>query len=156
MASLLQWQCHPFEGFSPLALYEMLQLRDRVFVVEQQSIYGDVDGVDLHCHHLQGRDGHGKLQAYARLIAPGEKYPDASAIGRVVLEPAARGKGLGQQLLAEAVNHCLQLWPTAPIMLSAQTAAQGLYERFGFVAVSQPYDDGGILHVDMRRGALSH
>ena len=64
--------------------------------------------------------------------------------------------GLGQQLLAEAVAHCLQLWPATPIMLSAQTAAQGLYERFGFVAVSPPYDDGGILHVDMRRSALSH
>lgn len=155
MASLLQWQCHPFEGFTPHALYEMLQLRDRVFVLEQQSIYGDVDGVDLHCHHLLGRDDQGRLLAYARLIAPGVKYPDATAIGRVVLEPAARGKGLGNQLLAEAVAHSLRLYPGAPIMLSAQTAAQGLYERFGFVAVSEPYDDGGILHVDMRRSTLA-
>ena len=155
MASLLQWQCHPFEGFTPHALYEMLQLRDRVFVLEQQSIYGDVDGVDLHCHHLLGRDDQGRLLGYARLIAPGVKYPDATAIGRVVLEPAARGKGLGNQLLAEAVAHSLRLYPAAPIMLSAQTAAQGLYERFGFVAVSAPYDDGGILHVDMRRSTLA-
>ena len=95
------------------------------------------------------------MLGYARLIAPGVKYPDATAIGRVVLEPAARGKGLGNQLLAEAVAHSLRLYPGAPIMLSAQTAAQGLYERFGFVAVSAPYDDGGILHVDMRRSTLA-
>lgn len=155
MASLLQWQCHPFEGFTPLALYQTLQLRDQVFVLEQQSLYGDIDGVDLHCHHLQGRDGHGQLIAYARLLAPGAKYPDASAIGRVVLAPAARGKGLGQQLLAQALAHCLHLWPDAPIMLSAQLAACGLYQRFGFVAVSPPYDDGGIPHVDMRRTTLA-
>ncbi|WP_293760952.1 GNAT family N-acetyltransferase [uncultured Aquitalea sp.] len=155
MASLLQWQCHDFDGFSPRALYETLQLRDQVFVVEQQSIYGDVDGEDLVCHHLCGRDGAGRLVGYARLIAPGRKYPDAVAIGRVVLAPTARGQGLGGQLLAEALHHCLRLWPEHPVMLSAQVNAQGLYERYGFVAVSEPYDDGGILHIDMRRGGLS-
>ncbi|TCP11379.1 ElaA protein [Crenobacter luteus] len=151
MASFLQWQCHRFDGFTPLTVYEMLQLRDRVFVVEQQSIYGDIDGVDLSAWHLTGRDGAGRLIAYARLIDPDVKYRDAVAIGRVVVAPERRGTGLGKQLMAEAVTRCERLFPGSPIMLSAQLAAQRLYQGFGFVAVSEPYDDGGIPHVDMRR-----
>ncbi|AXK38890.1 GNAT family N-acetyltransferase [Crenobacter cavernae] len=153
MASFLQWQCHRFDGFTPVTLYGMLQLRDRVFVVEQQSIYGDIDGVDLSAWHLAGRDGSGRLIAYARLIDPGVKYPDAVAIGRVVVAPEQRGTGLGKQLMAEAVTRCERLFSATPIMLSAQVGAQGLYQAFGFAAVSEEYDDGGIPHVDMRREA---
>ncbi|XLM20795.1 GNAT family N-acetyltransferase, partial [Chromobacterium piscinae] len=151
MANRIAWHCHGFDGFTPLALYQVLQLRDQVFVVEQQSIYGDVDGVDTHCLHLSGRDDGGRLVAYARLIAPGEKYPDAAAIGRVVVAPEARGQSLGKALMAQAVAQCQIHFAGQPIMLSAQCDASALYESFGFKPVSEPYDDGGILHVDMRR-----
>ncbi|WP_047243050.1 GNAT family N-acetyltransferase [Chromobacterium subtsugae] len=151
MANRIAWHCHGFDGFTPLALYQVLQLRDRVFVLEQQSLYGDVDGVDTHCLHLSGRDEAGRLLAYARLIAPGEKYPDAAAIGRVVVEPAARGQGLGKALLAQAVAQCQARYPGRAIMLSAQQDASAMYAAFGFEPVSEPYDDGGILHLDMRR-----
>ncbi|KIA79621.1 effector protein [Chromobacterium piscinae] len=151
MANRIAWHCHGFDGFTPLALYQVLQLRDQVFVVKQQSIYGDVDGVDTHCLHLSGRDEAGNLVAYARLIAPGEKYPDAAAIGRVVVAPEARGRSMGKALMAQAVAQCQIHFAGQPIMLSAQCDASGLYESFGFKPVSEPYDDGGILHVDMRR-----
>ena len=151
MANKIAWHCHGFDGFTPLALYQALQLRDQVFVVEQQSIYGDVDGVDTRCLHLSGRDDAGRLLAYARLIAPGEKYPDAAAIGRVVVAPEARGRGLGKALMEQAVAQCQSHFPDAPVMLSAQVDASSLYASFGFLPVSEPYDDGGILHVDMRR-----
>ncbi|AXE30010.1 effector protein [Chromobacterium phragmitis] len=152
MANRIAWHCHGFDDFTPRALYQALQLRDQVFVVEQQSIYGDVDGVDTHCLHLSGRDDAGRLLAYARLIAPGEKYPDAAAIGRVVVAPEARGQGMGKALMAQAVAQCRAHYPGQPIMLSAQVEASALYSAFGFEPVSEPYDDGGILHVDMRRG----
>ncbi|WP_174872989.1 GNAT family N-acetyltransferase [Vogesella oryzae] len=151
MASQVRWQCHGFGDFSARALYEVLQLRDRVFVLEQQSLYGDIDGVDLDCWHLSGRDEQGQLVAYARLIAPGVKYPDASAIGRVVIPQPLRGSGLAKPLLQQAVQHCLTLFPGRAIMLSAQADRQGFYQSFGFVPVSAPYDDGGIPHLDMRR-----
>ncbi|MCW3480868.1 GNAT family N-acetyltransferase [Neisseriaceae bacterium JH1-16] len=155
MASLLQWQCHRFDGFTPQGLYQVLQLRDQVFVVEQRSIYGDVDGVDLDCWHLCGRDGDGTLIAYARLIAPGGKDPSAVAIGRVVVTPERRGHGIGRQLMAEALVQCARLWPGAALMLSAQIVAQELYRQFGFEPEGEPYDDGGILHIDMRRPAAA-
>ncbi|POZ63080.1 GNAT family N-acetyltransferase [Chromobacterium alticapitis] len=151
MANRIAWHCHGFDDFTPRALYQALQLRDQVFVVEQQSIYGDVDGVDTHCLHLSGRDDGDQLVAYARLIAPGEKYPDAAAIGRVVVAPQARGQGLGKALMAQAVAQCHAHYPGRAIMLSAQCDASELYSGFGFAPVSEPYDDGGILHVDMRR-----
>lgn len=151
MASQVQWQCHDFGGFTLHTLYEVLQLRDQVFVLEQQSIYGDIDGTDPHCWHLSGRNAKGQLLAYARLIAPGQKYPDAAAIGRVVIPPQLRGSGLGKPLLQQAIHHCQRLFPGADIMLSAQAERQGFYAAFGFVPASAPYDDGGIIHLDMRR-----
>ncbi|WP_147693196.1 GNAT family N-acetyltransferase [Vogesella mureinivorans] len=152
MPNPLQWQCHGFTDFTPHDLYQVLQLRDQVFVVEQQSIYGDIDGIDLDCWHLSARDASGRLVAYARLVAPGVKYPDATAIGRVVIPPYARGSGLAKPLMQQAVQQCEQLFPGRAIMLSAQQDKLGFYEQFGFHSVSAPYDDGGILHVDMRRG----
>ena len=70
-----------------------------------------------------------------------------------MVAPEARGQGLGKALLAQAVAQCRAHFPQAAMMLSAQTDAQALYESFGFGVVSEPYDDGGILHVDMRREA---
>lgn len=154
MASLLQWQCHDFEGFSLATLYEMLQLRDRVFVLEQQSIYGDLDGLDQKAWHICGRDGNGRLLAYARLIAPGDKYPDAVAITRVVVDPSLRGRGIGKFLLGEALQQSVQRFPAVAQKLSAQVSAQALYLGLGFELISAPYDDGGILHVDMLRKPL--
>jgi ElaA protein len=151
MASLLQWQCHDFEAYSIFSLYEMLRLRDQVFVLEQQSIYGDLDGLDQVAWHISGRNSHGELLAYARLLAPEHKYPDAIAIGRVVVEPAVRGMGIGQLLMAEALQHCERLFPGLRQKLSSQLSAQGFYQSLGFRQTSTPYDDGGILHVDMVR-----
>ena len=117
MPNPLQWQCHGFTDFTPHDLYQVLQLRDQVFVVEQQSIYGDIDGIDLDCWHLSARDASGRLVAYARLVAPGVKYPDATAIGRVVIPPYARGSGLAKPLMQQAVQQCEQLFPGRAIML---------------------------------------
>jgi ElaA protein len=155
MASLLQWQCHAFDDFTPHTLYEMLRLRDQVFVLEQQSIYGDLDNLDQVALHLCGRDGAGRLIAYARLLAPGDKYDGACAITRVVVEPAARGTGIGRRLLAEALEQCASRFPGVAQKLSAQITAQDFYLSFGFRQVSEPYDDGGILHADMLRDAVN-
>lgn len=146
----LHWQCLAFSALSLDELYDLLQLRDRVFVVEQDSVYGDVDGLDRQCLHVLGRDAAGALRGYARLLPPGLKYPACAGIGRVVLDPAARGTGLGKALLRQALDAALAHWP-GPVRLSAQIDKQGLYEAFGFVAQGEPYDDGGILHVDMLR-----
>jgi ElaA protein len=70
-----------------------------------------------------------------------------------VIPPHARGSGLAKPLMQQAVAHSERLFPGRAIMLSAQQDKLGFYEQFGFRTVSEPYDDGGILHVDMRRDA---
>lgn len=147
----MKWVCHPFSEFTAQTLYQVLRLRDQVFVLEQQSIYGDIDNADQDAWHIRGVDENGSLFAYARLLPPGKKSADAAAIGRVVVSADHRGKGYGKQLLAVTLEQCERLYPGVPVALSAQAAAQTLYQSFGFTATGNPYDDGGVMHIDMRR-----
>lgn len=147
----MKWICHPFPEFTVHTLYQVLRLRDQVFVLEQQSIYGDIDNADQDAWHIRGVDESGVLFAYARLLPPGKKSADAAAIGRVVISADQRGKGYGKQLLAVTLEQCERLYPGAPVVLSAQAAAQTLYQSFGFSTTGESYDDGGVMHIDMRR-----
>ncbi|MBT9457844.1 MAG: GNAT family N-acetyltransferase [Burkholderiaceae bacterium] len=145
----VNWTCKPFSGLTAAELYQALQLRSEVFVLEQQCVYLDPDGLDPQAWHLFGRDGSGLL-AYLRLLPPGLKA-DEPVIGRVVTAPAARGSGLGRQLLSQALLECEKLWPGRALFLSAQAHLQSFYGGLGFVPVSEQYVEDGIAHVDMRR-----
>lgn len=148
----LTWTCKPFEALNAVELYQALQLRAEVFVIEQQCIYLDPDGLDLQAWHLMGRSEAGLL-AYLRLLPPGQKAAEP-VIGRVVTAPAARGSGLGHQLLAQALVECEKLWPGRALFLSAQAHLQSFYGGLGFVPVSEQYVEDGIAHVDMRRPGI--
>lgn len=149
----VNWTVLPFAQLGVDDLYDLLQLRDRVFVVEQASIYGDLDGLDRDALHLLGRDAGGTLIAYARLLPPGSKRDGEVAIGRVVIAAAGRGRGLGKQLMERALETASRHFPATPVWLSAQVDKIGLYRQFGFVDQGEDYDDGGILHRDMSRPA---
>ncbi|MBB4845441.1 ElaA protein [Paucibacter oligotrophus] len=151
MSSLL-WQCAPLAELSTIQLYQALALRARVFVLEQQCLYLDPDGVDLRCWHLLGSDSGGGLLAYARLLPPLAKGPAhrLPEIGRVVTAPEARGAGQGRQLMQQALRECARLWPGQDLALSAQAHLQGFYTSLGFEPVSAVYDEDGIAHIDMQ------
>ena len=146
----MHWTCVPFDALHVQQLHDVLALRSAVFVVEQQCVFLDIDGLDPQTWHLLGHDGDGALQAYARLIPPGVKAPDA-LIGRVVTSPAARGGGTGRALMAEAVAQCGRLWPAQAITLHAQAHLERFYAGFGFVPVGKPYIEDGIPHIEMRK-----
>jgi len=151
---MLNWTCRPFVELDTRALYEILGLRARVFVLEQHCTYLDPDGYDTAVWHLEGRDpAGGALQAYARLVPPLTKGADQPLpmIGRVVTAPAARGAGQGRALMQQAIAHCTRLWPGQVVEISAQAHLERFYASQGFETVSAPYDDDGIAHVDMRR-----
>lgn len=156
MTSELKWTSQPFSQFTLHSLYEVLQLRQRVFVVEQASIYLDLDDLDQDSWHLLGRDHTGQLQAYARLMPPTIKYADAVGIGRVVIAPEFRGQGWAKPLLQQALEWAEQQFSGVPVRLSAQIDRQGLYAAFGFQCCSAPYDDGGIAHIEMVRERLGN
>jgi ElaA protein len=146
----MHWTCVPFSELSVEHLYDVLALRSEVFVVEQQCVFLDIDGLDRQTWHLLGHGDDGRLLAYARLIPPGLKAPDA-LIGRVVTSPAARGGGTGRQLMAEALAQCGRLWPTHSITLHAQAHLERFYASFGFAPVGEQYMEDGIPHQEMQK-----
>lgn len=164
----INWHCASFAALSNKELYEILALRAEVFVVEQDCVYQDLDGCDLQCFHLTGRDklstskllGEnssrqveeqlGSLLAYARLVPPGVKYSDVS-IGRVVSHSEVRKSGLGKSLMRQAILQCEKLWPREAIRISAQHHLEKFYQDFGFKTVSAPYLEDDIPHVEMQR-----
>src|SRR3954452_20668826 len=103
----IEWRCPFFDELTPSELYDIIQLRNDVFVVEQQCVFQDADGVDKECFHLCGYDGD-TLVAYTRLIAPGITFSQAY-IGRVVNARAYRGMGIGIELMQRSILYCRQL-----------------------------------------------
>jgi ElaA protein len=149
MTAALIWTDKSFAELTPHQLYEILQLRQAVFVVEQNCPYLDADGCDQMSRHLCGHDAHG-LVAYARLVPAGIKHAEPS-IGRVITVSRARGTGVGKALMRLAVARMAELFPGVPIVLGAQAHLQKFYAEFGFVVFGQLYDEDGIPHIDMRR-----
>jgi ElaA protein len=148
---MITWQWSSFADLTAAQLYAMLALRQQVFVLEQTCLYPDIDGLDPAAHHLLGwRDVDGKpaLAAHLRCLAPGAKYTEMS-IGRVVTSPAARGTGLGRELVAQGIALAQRLHPGHAIRIGAQAHLEAFYASFGFVTVSAPYDEDGIQHIDM-------
>jgi ElaA protein len=145
----IRWQWTRFEGLTLQGLYDLLQLRSRVFVLEQGP-YLDADGLDQHSWHLLGRDEHGELLLYLRVVDAGHKYGEPS-IGRVVIAQKARGTGLGRLLMAEGLRHGDEAHPGQPNRISAQAHLAKFYAEFGYAPVGEPYEEDKIPHLEMLR-----
>jgi len=130
-------------------LHEIMAARQRVFVVEQNCPYLDADGYDAQSWHLIGRIN-GELAAYLRIVDAGLKYPEPS-IGRVLTALPFRGRGLGQQLLREALDGCHHRYPGQGNRISAQSYLTDFYRSFGFEQVSAEYLEDDIPHIEMLR-----
>jgi ElaA protein len=150
---MTEWQWRSFADLTTHELYEVLAQRQQVFVLEQQCLYNDFDGLDPEAHHLLGWraiDGRRQLAAYLRCLAPGAKCAEMS-LGRVLTTRAARGLGIGRELLEQGILHAERLHPGHPIKIGAQQYLENFYASFGFVAISAHYEEDGITHVDMLR-----
>ena len=145
------WRCAAFAELSTLELYRILALRQAVFVVEQTCVYQDADRVDPACWHL-GAWEDGRLLAYARLVPPGVTFPEPS-VGRVISAPAARGAGLGREVMRRALVEAERLFGRVPLQIGAQSYLRRFYEGFGFVVQGPEYLEDGIPHLHMVRPA---
>jgi ElaA protein len=143
----LNWTWSRFEELGVHALYDVLALRCRVFIMEQGA-YQDPDGLDQHAWHLLGRDDAGRLLAYLRVVDPGMKY-DEPSIGRVITAPEARGTGAGKALMGEGLARCAQAWPGRDIRISAQARLERFYRELGFEPVGDEYLEDNIPHLEM-------
>lgn len=140
---------YQFKMLSLELLYSIMALRERVFVVEQQSIYTDLDGLDHGALHLCAEQHQTNvLLGYTRLRL--DDNAKIARIERVVIEQNHRGKGLANQLMQACINESM-LQQMTIIKLSAQLNVIAYYEKWGFVASGEIYDDGGIDHREMSK-----
>lgn len=146
----MTWHFVDFASLSLTELYDLMRLRQEVFVVEQSCVYLDADGYDAVAWHLSGRDADGALVAYLRLFAPGVKYAEA-CIGRVCTAASVRGTGLGQALMRRGIAETARLWPESDLRISAQAYLLNFYGELGFVTEGELYDEDGIPHIEMVR-----
>jgi ElaA protein len=136
-----------FEELQTEELYDILQLRSAVFVVEQDCVYQDLDGKDKKAIHVIGKKGI-KVVAYTRIFGPGDYFNEAS-IGRVVVEQSERKYGYGKQIMEASIKAIQDEYNVDIIKLSAQTYLKNFYTDLGFVSVGEPYLEDGIPHVAM-------
>ena len=143
----IRWYSKTFDNLSPLELYKILQLRNEVFVVEQNCVFQDADNKDEGCLHFMGFENN-ELVAYTRLAPPGYIYTESS-IGRVVTSPAHRNKGLGKELMQRSVEACKLYFGNLPVKIGAQYHLVKFYSSFGFKIIGEKYLEDGIEHIHM-------
>ena len=137
-----------FNELSNYELYQLLQLRAQVFVVEQNCAYLDMDDKDLNALHVLGYENN-ELVACTRLLAQGVSYPEA-AIGRVVTHAKVRSLGYGKLLMQYSINQTKQQFNTTEIVIGAQKYLEKFYVSFGFVTEGDEYLEDNIPHLTMR------
>jgi len=143
----MNWIIKKFDDLTPHELYAIMQLRNEVFVVEQNCVYQDADNKDQQCWHLMGwrQD---ILAAYTRILPPGSMY-DLPSIGRVVTSPALRKTGIGKQLMEKSTETVEKLFGNTSIQIGAQLYLKKFYESLGFHQSSEIYLEDGIEHIEM-------
>ena len=149
MTTDISFTCKPFDQLSVNELYEILRLRQEIFVVEQNCPYQDADGKDYDSYHLIGRSEDGTLCCYTRLIPEGVSYDNFVSIGRVINSAAVRGKGYGKLLMMESIRLVKEQFPGYPIKIGAQAYLKTFYESLGFQDLNEPYLEDGIPHLIM-------
>jgi ElaA protein len=145
----IQWKIKRFEALSVFELYNLMQLRSEVFVVEQNCVYQDVDGKDEKALHLIGED-EGVTVAYCRVFKP-KDYFDEASIGRVIVKDNYRDQKLGHTLMKEAIEVIKAEYNETKITISAQLYLKKFYESHGFIQTSEPYLEDDIPHIEMKR-----
>jgi ElaA protein len=143
------WKTLLFNDLSLQELYDIMALRQAVFVVEQNCPYLDADGKDQQAAHVLAYDNDGDLVAYSRLLPVGIFYADSISIGRVISSDKVRGQGVGQELMRFSIREIYRLFGNKKLTISAQYYLIKFYESFGFQAVGETYLEDDIPHIKM-------
>ena len=149
MEKSIIWKVDVFKDLTLASLYEILHLRGKVFVMEQNAPYLDMDYKDQKALHLQGfiED---KLIAYCRLFKSGDYFEEAS-IGRVIIAEEYRKYGYGHELMKRAIEVMDEMLSETSIAISAQQHLKAFYEAHGFCQVGEMYIEDTIPHIRMER-----
>ena len=143
----VHWKIKSFIELSVTELYEILKIRQEVFVVEQTCYYVDADGYDDKAIHLWAEQN-GEILAYCRIFDAGIKYQEAS-IGRVLTNPNYRNLRLGKTLMTFALLTIEARFRAAAVRISAQDYLLKFYAEFGFQDTGKKYLEDNIPHTEM-------
>lgn len=136
-----------FADLNILDLYEILRVREHVFILEQKCFYQDIDYKDTKAHHLYVKDGD-RIVAYLRILDKGVSYDEIS-IGRVMVDAEFRGTGLARKIMNTAINFIENTMNEKIIRISAQEYLLDFYKSLGFKEESDTYLEDGIPHIEM-------
>ena len=144
---MLNIEAKTFKDLTTIELYNLLQLRSEVFVVEQDCVYQDLDGKDEKALHIIGKKDN-KIVAYTRVFKPGDYFTEAS-IGRVVVSKEERQHKYGYDIMEASIKAVKDYFNETKIKLSAQTYLKQFYNNLGFKEKGEEYLEDGIPHVAM-------
>ena len=147
MTNKTQFIWHNFDSISKEQLYDVLSLRQRVFIIEQDCFYEDLDYLDQLAYHLLLYKND-RLAGYSRVFPPGIKYNSAS-IGRIVTDFEYRGKGYGKSITNESIQFIKKNFSESDVTISAQYRLVNFYENLGFEKVGSIYLEDNIEHIKM-------
>lgn len=139
-----------FEELNTTELYNLLQLRSEIFVVEQDCAYQDLDGKDQKALHVIGTKNN-QIVAYTRIFRAGD-YLEQASIGRVVVKDGERKHGYGLDIMKASIKAVEEQFLDTTIALSAQTYLKRFYNSLEFQEIGEEYLEDGIPHVMMVRG----
>lgn len=143
------FQLKTFAELNNQELYQILQLRNQVFVVEQTCAYQDLDDQDESALHLFSKADNNQIISYARILIPNQCNNTHCSIGRVVVSAEFRQLKLGRLLMQTAIEHARQQFPKIPLKISAQTYLTHFYLSLGFVNTGHFYLEDLIPHQEM-------
>jgi len=130
-------------------LYDILQLRAEVFVVEQDCVYQDIDGYDQIAQHVLAYHQN-SLVAYARILPP-DTYFNEPSIGRIIVKESFRKKNIGHALMDFSLDYTDTHYPGQTVKISAQQYLIKFYSSHGFQVQGDGYLEDGIPHIAMYR-----
>ena len=137
----------PFAELTTVELYNILQLRSAVFVVEQDCVYQDIDHKDQKAIHVLGYVEE-ELIAYTRIFNAGDYFKEAS-IGRVAVKQTHRNFGYGNLIMQSSIQAIKTHFNHTKIHISAQEYLLQFYTSLGFTRVGEGYLEDNIPHIAM-------
>ena len=143
----LTWQTFKFSDLDKSLMYSILELRQKVFVVEQNCSYRDLDGLDQVASHVTCIQNK-KIIAYSRGLPP-SRDSIYSTLSRILVAVEKRGAGLGRELIRRSIDNNTLEWPNRMIRISAQSYLIDFYTEFGFEVKGSEYLEDGIPHTQM-------
>lgn len=143
----MNWNVKKFEELKCEEIYKILQIRNKIFIVEKKCAYQDCDGKDKKSYHLYLEDK-GEVISYSRILLRKVSYNEVS-IGRVLVNKNYRGMGIARKMMIKAINFIEKNLGEKEIKIQAQCYLIHFYKSLGFKEISNEYLEDNIPHIDM-------